>query len=150
MHKDMCYIIMQLVQHSSIICIRTVIFQTHSIFTKTLCQQRGFILDKQQWNVVQHHKRLTHHMHISSKLFINAKHSNMHNTLPKSRSMSMYITGQLDIQEMTIQILIFVCLIDSILIFVFLNYRSLCQCVQLHRLILRISSPKNHVKILEL
>ena len=51
---------------------------------------------------------------------------------------------------MTIQILIFVCLVYSILISSFLNYWSLCQCVQLHRLILRTSNPKNHVKILEL
>ena len=37
---------------------------------KTLCQQGGFILDKYQWNVVQQHKPLTHHLHISSKLQI--------------------------------------------------------------------------------
>ena len=151
MHKDMCYIIMQLfqlIQHSFISRIYVVTFQMPSISTKTLCQQRGFILDKQQRNVVQHHKPLTHHMHISSKLFINAKHSNMHNRLPKSRNISMYINEQLDIYEIEIQILIFVCLVDSILIYVFLNYWSLCQCVQLHHLILRTS--KNHVKILEL
>ena len=147
MHKDMCYIIMQLfqrIQHSSISRIHTVTFQIPSISTKTLCQQRGFILDKQQWNVVQHHKPLTHHMHISSKLFINAKHSNMHNTLPKSRNMSMYSTKQLDIQEMTLQILIFVCLVDSILISIFLNYWSLYQCVQLHCLILRTYCYLSH------
>ena len=131
MHKYMCYITMQLyqlIQHSSISHIHTVTFQMPSISTNTLCQQRGFIIDKQQWNVVQHHKRLTHHMHISSKLFINEKHSNMHNTLPKYRNISMHIIEQLDIQEMTIQILIFVCLVDSILISVFLNYWSLSMC----------------------
>ena len=152
MHKGMCYIIMQLfqrIQHSYISRIHMVTFYMASISTKTLCQQRGFILDKQKWNGVQHHKPLTHHMHISSKLFINAKH-NMHNTLPKSRNISMYITEQLDIQETTIQILIFVCSVDSILISVFLNQWSLCQCVQLHRLILRTSNPKNHVNILKI
>ena len=65
--------------------------------TKTLCQQIGFILDKQQWNVVQDRMTLTHHMHISSKLFINSKHFNIHNTLPKSKNISMYINEQLDI-----------------------------------------------------
>ena len=142
MHKDMCYIIMQLfqlIQCSSISRIHTVTFQMPSISTNTLCQQRSFNLDKQQQNVVHHHKPLTHHMHVSSKLFINAKHSNMHNSLPKSRNISMYINEQLDIQEMAIQIFIFVCLVDSILIYVFLNYQSLCQCGQLHRLILRTS-----------
>ena len=128
MHKDMCYIIIQLfqlIQHSSISRIHMVTFQMPSISTKTFCQQRGFILDKQQWNVVQHHKSLTHHMHISSKLFIHVKHPNMHNTLLKYRNISMYITRQLYIQEMTLQILIFVCLVDYILISVFLNYWSL-------------------------
>ena len=140
MHKYMCYIFMQLfqlIQHSSISHIHKVNFQMSFIYAKTLCQKRCFIIDKQHWNVVQHYKPLTHHMHISSKLFINAKHSNMHNILHKSRNISMYIIEQLDIQKMTIQILIFVCFVDSILIFVFLNYRSLCQCVHLHRLILR-------------
>ena len=99
MHEDMCYImqLFQLIQHSSISRIHTVTFLMPSISTKTLCQQRGFILDHWQWNVVQHPKPLTHHMHISSKLFINEKHSNMHNTLPKSKNISMYITEQLDL-----------------------------------------------------
>ena len=52
------------------------LFQIPSISTKTslrfcttpICQQRGFILDKQQWRVVQHHELLTHHMGISSIL----------------------------------------------------------------------------------
>ena len=147
MDKDMCYIIMQLfhlIQHSSISHIHMVTFQMPSIFTKTLCHQRGFILDKQELNGVQKHNPLTHHMHISSKLFINAKHSNMHNTLPKTRNISMYIIEKLDIQEMAIQILIFVCLVDSILISVFLNYWILCQCIQLHRLILRTCSYLGH------
>ena len=148
MHNYICHIVMQLfqpmLQHSSISRIHTVTFQMRSISTNTLCQRGGFILDKQKWNVVQHHKPLTHHMHISSKLSINAKHSNMHNILPKSRNISMYITEQLDIQEMTIQIFIFVCLVNSILIFVFLNYQSLCQCVQLHFVILRTNSYLSH------
>ena len=36
--------------------------------TNPICQQRGFIINMQQWSVVQHHGLLTHHMHISSIL----------------------------------------------------------------------------------
>ena len=94
MHKIICHIIMQifpLLHHFSISRIHAVTFQMPSISTKTLCHQRGFILDKQELNGVQKHNPLTHHMHISSKLFINAKHFNMHNTFPKSKNISRYI-----------------------------------------------------------
>ena len=53
-------------------------FQMPSISTMTslrfctnpICQQRGFILDKQKWRVLQHHGILTHRMHISIIIWI--------------------------------------------------------------------------------
>ena len=77
MHK---YMSMQLLQPINIHPYFTETFQMPSISTRTtlrlctnpICQQRGFILDKQQWRVVQHHELLTHHIAYQQYTVINA------------------------------------------------------------------------------
>ena len=76
MHNDKLLCIMQLFSQYNIHPYLIETFQMPSISIMTLlilctnpiCQQGGFILNKQQWRVVQHHELLTHHMHISSIL----------------------------------------------------------------------------------
>ena len=65
------------------------------------------------------------HLPITCILVVNYKYSTIH--FLNIETYNVHIFEHLNIQEMIIQILIFVCLVDSILVFVFLNYWSLCQ-----------------------
>ena len=93
MHNDKFLCIMQLFIQYNIHPYLIETFQMPSISIMTLmrlctnpiCQQGGFILNKQQWRVIQHHELLTHHMHISS--IQSCKQSIMHNTSTKYNQM---------------------------------------------------------------